>query len=410
LEEENPTYTVSVLNTAIKQHVESQEGFQDVKVKGEISNFSAPKSGHWYFSLKDDNSQIRCAMFRSANIRVNFEPEVGMSVVIKGDVTIYHDRGELQIVATEMRPEGIGALHKALLQLIEELRKEGLFEVARKRSIPRYPRRIGVVTSPTSAAFRDMIKVARRRFPGIEIIISPAFVQGDDAPESMVGALDLLETQHKANPIEVLVIGRGGGSAEDLWCFNDPTLARRLAEFPVPVVSGIGHEIDITIADMVADLRAATPTAAFEIILPQRADVYQQVTTKEMYIDKYIEAFLQELRDSVDLLASSRTLTRPEEALTPRHQRLDELTVRLDRAYTLEVTKAKGKFEPLAASLERLSPQATLERGYALVEGASGIIKGKDDVKSGEDINITLIDAKLGATVKKVEEQKWKKK
>jgi exodeoxyribonuclease VII large subunit len=370
-------YTVSVLNSWIKSILDNREELKGIKLKGEIFGFSNPKSGHWYFSLKDEDSQIRCAMFKGQNLRVNFRPEDGMSVVIKGDVSVYHARGEYQVVATEMRPEGEGALHKALQQLVELLEKEGLFAPEHKKPIPKYPRRVGVVTSPTSAAFRDMQEVALQRFPGIEIILSGAFVQGDDAAASMIAALDLLEEHHKKEPIDVAVIGRGGGSAEDLWCFNDKGLAQRIFEFPIPIVAGIGHEIDTTIADLVADLRAATPTAAFEAILPDWTAVFEQVGVMDLYLDKFIEAFLRELRDEVDMLVSVRAFLRPEEALTPKHQRLDELQVRLDRDFELELTKFKGRLEPLAASLKRLSPEATLERG---------------------------------ATVNTKEEKKWKKK
>lgn len=397
------------MNALVKSLIDSQDQFKGITIKGEVSGLTMAQSGHWYFSLKDDNSTISVIMYRNNTLRVNFEMKSGITVIVKGSVGVYAQRGVYQIVAEEIKPEGKGSLHEALLKLMEKLKGQGLFEETRKKALPLFPSRIGVIASPTSAAFRDIERVAQRRFPGVEIVLSGCLVQGESAPASIIQAIDLIEQHHRTNPLDVVVLSRGGGSPEDLWCFNDEGLAKRIFDLDIPVVTGIGHEIDISIADMVADVRAATPTAAMELVLPDRTEVQGRVRELEEDLHFIVSAKIGQLKEEVDHLHSSRVLQEPGEPLRERQRILDEASNRMDRAFSHSLTCFRGELEPLSTALEKLSPVSTLDRGYAIVESGSSVVSDPGQVNIDDNIKITLSKGGLEAVVTKKEGTRWKK-
>ncbi len=352
--------SVGDLNRAIAASLE--ERFDAVLVSGEISNFKAYDSGHWYFSLKDEEGQIRCVMFRGRNSQVGFMPQSGDLVEVSANLGMYVPRGDIQLTIQTLRRAGMGGLYEAFLKLKAKLAKEGLFDLDRKRAIPTHPRSIGIITSPQAAALKDVLSTLARRAPHIPIVIYPTLVQGPDAPAGIISALKAAE---KENAVDVILLVRGGGSIEDLWAFNDEKLAYAISQSPIPIVSGVGHETDATIADFVADLRAPTPTGAAELAAPRRDQMLQE-------LDAIMQALFQRVSQRVEREAQTldQLALRLSHALPNPDRMREQITSwqqRLTQAWLVRVESWKRNQSHYRSQLEMLNPQRTLERGYAVI-------------------------------------------
>ena len=359
--------TVGELAMRIKAHLEDQ--FPAVWVEGEISNLRTPSSGHAYFTLKDDTAQLRCVLFRGRGRRVAFQPEDGMQVLAFGGLDVYLARGEYQLVVELLEPKGVGALQLAFEQLKRRLEAEGLFDVARKRPLPPFPRTIGIVTSPTGAAIRDMLHVIDRRFADLRILITPVRVQGEEAPGEIVAALRDLQA---VEDLDVIIVGRGGGSIEDLWAFNDERVARAIAGCRVPVISGVGHETDFTIADFVADLRAPTPSAAAEVVVQEKLQVARALVSLYEALKQAMASRLERDRERVEVLGKRRVLTDAARALRDLYRRVDELTSRLTRAMRGSERQATHRLSLARNALRSLNPVARIANGAVLLAQLRG--------------------------------------
>ena len=390
--------SVHQLNLQVKQLIEGSTGV--VWVQAEISNFKAHTSGHFYFSLKDKNSQISSVMFRGNNGRLKFRPTDGMEVLVRGRISVYEPRGSYQIVCDLMEPVGAGALQKAFEQLKEKLKLEGLFESARKRAIPAYPRHVAIVTSPTGAAIRDMMNVLSRRARGIQITVIPTLVQGAGSAEQIVSALKKSWT---IPGVDVIIIGRGGGSIEDLWAFNDETLARTIVASPFPIISAVGHEIDFTISDFVADLRAPTPSAAAELVAKSSDELMQKVLQLRRLLVISKKRTLESFKQKLALLRNA--LVDPQKKLQELTQRNDELLLRLDLARKNIFERKRQRLEHKMSLLDSLSPLRVVDRGYALVTKDEAVIKTARDVKKGDQLNIRLSQGSLQVSVETVKKE-----
>lgn len=352
---ERRVLTVSALTALVRGLLE--ENFDQVWVEGEISNIACPQSGHCYFTLKDPGAQIRCVMFRGAFRTLKFTPRDGMRVLLRARMTLFEPRGEYQLSVDSMEPQGIGGLQLAFIQLKERLAKEGLFSEAHKREIPKLPRRIGVVTSPTGAAIRDILTVLSRRFANVELLIAPVRVQGEGAAQEIAAAIGDL---NRFGKVDVMIVGRGGGSLEDLWAFNEEVVARAIHRSTVPVISAVGHEIDFTIADFVADLRAATPSAAAELVVRSKKELTAELEALTHRLEVYQLRRLERSRALVTAL--SRAVTDPSRILGHLAQRVDSLDARLVREAGLILDDASERIVTLAARLARQTPALTLRR------------------------------------------------
>ena len=359
--------TVGELAMRIKAHLEDQ--FPAVWVEGEISNLRIPSSGHAYFTLKDDTAQLRCVLFRGRGRRVAFQPEDGMQVLAFGGLDVYLARGEYQLVVELLEPKGVGALQLAFEQLKRRLEAEGLFDAARKRGLPPFPRTIGIVTSPTGAAIRDMLHVIGRRFADLRILITPVRVQGEEAPGEIVAALRDLQA---VEDLDVIIVGRGGGSIEDLWAFNDERVARAIAGCRVPVISGVGHETDFTIADFVADLRAPTPSAAAEVVVQEKLQVARALVSLYEALKQAMASRLERDRERVEVLGKRRVLTDAARALRDLYRRVDELTSRLTRAVRGSERQATHRLSLARNALRSLNPVARIANGTVLLAQLRG--------------------------------------
>jgi len=433
--------SVSELNHQARHLLESS--FMQVWVEGELSGFSRPSSGHWYFSLKDRKCQVRCAMFRGLNQRIRTLPKEGDQVRIRGKVTLYENRGDFQIIVEHIEPAGLGALQQAFDELKRKLLAEGLFDNARKKPLPSLPKHIGVVTSPTGAAIHDILTVLARRCPAIPVTLYPTAVQGEAATSDIVRAIERAQAHGVA---DVLIIGRGGGSLEDLWCFNEEAVARAIAACTIPTVSAVGHEVDVTIADFVADLRAPTPSAAAEKISPDQSDWLKQLREREFRLSNAMELALKRLNTQLGHLAAR--LRDPRRELLEKAQRMDELELRLGKAIRQRlstvstrndhlrqrlVMQSPGRqlsqnqatvnritdqlvslmqqglryrrenLEHAAQTLNVVSPLATLGRGYAIVRDSDGrIIREASAVSAGETVSARVAKGELTAKVTSV--------
>ncbi len=439
--------TVSELAMRIKAQLEDQ--FPAVWVEGEISNLRTPSSGHAYFTLKDAGAQLRCVLFRGRGRRVAFQPEDGMQVLAFGGLDVYLARGEYQLVVELLEPKGVGALQLAFEQLKRKLAAEGLFEEARKRPLPPFPRTIGIVTSPTGAAIRDMLHVIGRRFADLRILVTPVRVQGEEAPGEIVGALQDLES---VEDLDVVIVGRGGGSIEDLWAFNDERVARAIAACRVPVISAVGHETDFTIADFVADLRAPTPSAAAELVVREKLQVARALVTLYENLKQAMADRLERERERVEALGKRRVLTDAARALRDLYRRVDDLTTRLTRAVrgserqathrlslarnalrslnpvariangTVLLTQLRGRlasaavhsvkvsrhrFDAAVGRLDSLSPLAVLGRGYSLTRllPSGAIVRSAAQTRPGDAVEILLHQGALEARVERLKER-----
>ncbi len=397
-----PVLSVRELTQHVKRIIEKDQLLQAVWVRGEISNFKWHSSGHIYFTLKDESSQVKCVMFRSSAQRLRFRPDNGMQVIVGGSVTVFERDGAYQLYASEMEPAGVGALHLEYEQLKQRLADEGLFDAALKRPLPLLPRRVGIITAPTGAAIRDMITIARRRFPSVRLVIAPALVQGSEAPASLIRSLELTA---RLPEVDVIIIGRGGGSLEDLWAFNNEALARAIRACPVPVVSAVGHETDFTIADFAADLRAPTPSAAAELVIPSRSELRGQVDGLRIRLAAAARRAVERKRTRLKSFADRPVLQRPEARLLQDRQRLDDLVRRLGFIGGRMLQADRRELRSLAGRLDALSPLAVLSRGYAIARDREGrVIKEAGQVSQGDSIQVMLHRGQIEARVESVRE------
>ena len=398
-------FSVSQLNEYIKMLLEGNPNLKDVWVQGEISGAKLYSSGHLYFSLKDSDSVISAVMFKNFMMRMEFDPENGMKVVAHGRVSAYPPRGQYQFIVDRMIPDGAGALAVAFEQLKARLGAEGLFDPARKRPLPAHPRRIGVVTSPSGAAVHDIIRVAKKRCPSTEILIFPSLVQGAEAPAYLRGGIQYFNAV-KDDPeqgVDLIIIGRGGGSAEDLWGFNDERLARAVAASEIPVVSAVGHEVDFTICDFVADLRAATPSAAAELSLPDKGDLTRQVQSLTTRLNAAQTTRLRRYRTQLDRLSAARVLTSPEGVYRLRRETVTALEKRLNLSVSRRLTFKRKSMERAVASLAALNPLSVLSRGYALVQTEAGkVIPAAAELKVGDRVSLRFADGIAKVAVEEI--------
>ena len=441
---ERKIWSVTELTARISNVLAAQ--FSNLWIEGEVSNCHAAQSGHLYFTLKDTKAQVKCVCFRNQAMRLKFRPEDGLKLIVRGSISVYEPRGEYQIYVEHIEPSGVGALQLAFEQLKKRLEAEGLFEEARKKPLPMLPRRIGMVTSPRGAAVRDIIRILRRRFPNLLLILYPVRVQGDGAAEDIVAALKYF---NRKQLVDVILLARGGGSIEDLWAFNEEAVARAIAACTIPVVSGVGHETDFTIADFVADVRASTPSAAAEVVVQSRQEFQRHLKELEHKISQQMRYLLLESRHRLKELATHMGFRRLEELLRRHRQQTDELTShlasalqgRIDRLwdrYTIAGTRMASldlrarirtlglrlvqrsaelgvrmervlagktkQLERLRLQLEERSPLRVLERGYAICTDVEGnVVRAADQVAVGAEIQVQLARGRLGAEVRRRE-------
>jgi exodeoxyribonuclease VII large subunit len=441
----NDVFTVTQLNQRAKQLLEIT--FSSIKVEGEISNLSRPSSGHWYFTLKDKGAQVRCAMFRSRTAQIKFQPKEGDQIVVRGKVSLYENRGDYQLIVDAMKPAGEGQLQQAFIQLKQKLGAEGLFALESKQALPTRIKRIAVITSPTGAAIHDILTVLKRRFPAIEVDIYPVQVQGQDAARQIIWSINQANTDARA---DVIIAGRGGGSIEDLWCFNDENLARTIFNSRLPVVSAVGHEVDFTIADFVADVRAPTPSAAAEMLSPDQQEYWQRLKMLSERLEKTTQ---QQLKNKHwQLQSAQRGLQHPGDKLTQYAQTLDMLELRMQQSQknqlnhlqlrlnnsqqklqrqspvnTLQkietqlsylqqrlataikqvISNKKERLQQHALLLNAVSPLQTLGRGYAILQTESDtVVRDSHDVKKGDVLSARIGHGQLNLIVEKVKHER----
>jgi exodeoxyribonuclease VII large subunit len=391
------SWSVSELNRYIKDLLESDHNLADVWVQGEISNFSQPRSGHLYFTLKDGGAALRCVMWRNAAIRLPSLPRDGDAVEVHGAVSVYEAGGQYQLYVDRIRPRGEGALYQEFLRLKAKLEAEGLFDEARKRAIPARPRCIGIVTSPTGAALRDILNTLRRRYPLAEVVLAPSPVQGEEAPAGILKALHLLNTLVKP---DVILLARGGGSIEDLWAFNHEAVARAIALSDAPVISGVGHQTDFTIADFVADLRAPTPTAAAELATPDRLDLAANLADLSGRLSRALQSQTSALRWACNDLAIRLARNSPVSRIQSDRQHLDELSNRAARGLSHHLQLLHARLRGLERRLAALNPQAILQRGFAIITLVDGsLVSRVSQAHPGERLSVRLSDGKFAAQV-----------
>jgi exodeoxyribonuclease VII large subunit len=441
---QNPDiYTVSRLNSEVRLTLELQ--FQTLWLQGEISNFVAAASGHWYFSLKDSAAQVKCAMFKMANRNSSFRPQNGQQVLIRARISVYEPRGEYQLLAEFIESAGSGLLKQQFEQLKAKLQAEGLFDPARKKALPAQVQRVGIITSPTGAAVRDIVTVLQRRAPGIEIIIYPSQVQGDTAAAQL---RTMLSTAIRRNEVDVLIIGRGGGSLEDLWCFNDELLCRAVAACPIPIVSAVGHEIDFALTDFVADVRAPTPSAAAELVSPDQRHLLERIVRLRSALIQAQRARMQQVAPKLLNLRQRLLALHPKRRLQQQQQRLDELQLRLStsikralgsaqqqqqyldkslrqlsplktllahsqhinqlerrlsNAQQLQLKHSKQQLAQLSAQLNAVSPLATLARGYSITfDAKQQVVTASSQLTAGDKVSVKLAEGGFDAEVTKL--------
>jgi exodeoxyribonuclease VII large subunit len=394
-----PTWSVSELTHYLRELLESDNALQDVWVVGEVSNLSRPVSGHLYFTLKDGAAALRCVMWRALVLNQTFTPQDGDAIEIHGRLGIYETAGNYQLYADRIRPAGIGVLYQEFLRLKERLEAEGLFDPARKRLLPRWPQTIGIVTSPTGAALRDMLDTIRRRYPLARVILAPTPVQGEEAPAGIQLALESLN--RIARP-DVILVARGGGSIEDLWAFNDERVARAIAASAAPVIAGVGHETDFTIADFAADLRAPTPTAAAELSTPDRADLRLALSEQERALGRSFARSLIILQRGLDYTRSRLLSRTPLTRILRDRQQVDELFRRGAAALGHRVKIERARLTGLDLRLAALNPVAVLDRGYAIVRHEDGrLVRSVNQVKAMDGLEVRVSDGQFAVRVER---------
>ena len=397
---EQHIFGVTEVNGLVKLLLDNEPMLQNICVRGELSNYKMYPSGHHYFSLKDQEGAIRCVMFKGSAMRLRFRPENGMKVVVTGRVTVFPRDGAYQLYCSTMTPEGVGDLAVAFEQLKAKLYAEGLFDPAHKKPLPAYPEKIAIVTSSAGAAVHDMIRILRRRYPIAKVILLPVRVQGAEAPPEIAGAIRYAD---KWKIGDVIITGRGGGSMEDLWAFNDERVARAIYACETPVISAVGHEPDVTISDFVADARASTPSNAAEIAVPDQVELLRWLRGAEERMEQSETARLEALRQKLDTLASKRVMTDQLAYVQDKRMALIHVQQRLGDLADGQLARKRQSFAALAASLDAMSPLKVLGRGYAMVQNDAGqILKNCRDVTAGERVSVTLGEGGFSATVEEV--------
>lgn len=395
--------TVSQLNRYVRSLIESDAQLGQVLLSGEISNFvNHYKSGHLYMSLKDENAVVKAVMFRSQAMHLRFVPENGMKVIARARVSLYEKDGAFQVYIDDLQPDGAGALQVAFEQLKNRLSAEGLFDESRKRPLPRYPKRVGVITAATGAAVRDIFNVLGRRYPLAEVVLLPVLVQGEGAPAQLVQALTTFENMRKTDAPhtpDVIIIGRGGGSLEDLWAFNDETVARAVANCTIPVISAVGHETDFTICDFVADLRAPTPSAAAELAVPDTRELSERILMLRSAAGRALNVALTHRQNKLSLLKSKRCLTSPLYSVEERMMRLDGIVKRFSASAKLALSRADRRLAAAAGKLHVLSPLQVISRGYATVHTDKGLVHSVNDVVIDELLAVRVADGTIRCKV-----------
>lgn len=400
---EHNVLSVTQVNEYIKGLFDASRFLQDVYIKGEISNFTNHyKTGHLYFTLKDEGGVLRAVMFRFNAVNLPFEAENGMKVVAHGRISSYVKDGSYQLYVDSMEPDGIGALYVAFEQLKEKLSKEGLFDNRYKKPIPKYPSKIGIVTSPTGAAIRDMINVSKRRFPMAEIVLFPCLVQGDNAPEQIAQGIKFFNTRFE---VDTIIIGRGGGSLEELWAFNDENLARVIFASKIPIISAVGHETDFSISDFVSDMRAPTPSAAAELALPDHFKEREKLSLVEAGMKKDLYRRISSYSARLDEISKKRCLTSPSAFIDDKRLTLDNVSNKLLDKITSLFDKKSSNLALTTASLEALNPLKVIARGYSAVYKKDGkLIKSIKDVSVNDEITFKTVDGSVKATVDEIGE------
>lgn len=393
--------SVSQLNRYIKMNFDADENLANIFISGEISNFTNHyRTGHLYFTLKDDSAAVRAVMFNSSAKRLKFMPEDGMKVIARGRVSVYEASGQYQLYVDDMQPDGVGALNLAYEQLKEKLQKEGLFSEHHKKPLPPYPEKVGVITSPTGAAVRDIINVLGRRFPYAEIVFCPVLVKGEGAHLQLTDAVNLFNSERAA---DVIIIGRGGGSIEDLWEFNDEGLARAVYNSEIPVISAVGHETDFTICDFVADMRAPTPSAAAELAVPDANELQYALSALKNRMFLNVSSGIADRRSRLEYLTSKGALKSPDEMLSNRSQRLDTAFSKMLSSYENRIGGKKVEFISAATALSKLDPMSVLMRGFAFVSDKNGKnVYSSQALAKGDKINVRFHDGSAVCEVKEI--------
>ena len=399
---EFPTFSVSGLNQYIKSVLDRDEFLNGVFVRGEISNYKCYPSGHHYFTLKDAEGALRCVLFRREATRLRFRPENGMKVVAFGRVTVFPRDGQYQLYCSDLICDGVGDLSVAFEQLKNKLAAEGLFAPERKRLLPAYPSKIALITSPAGAAVRDMLRILKARWPLADVVLIPSSVQGAEAPGELCRAFSLVPY---CEGVDLVIAGRGGGSMEDLWCFNDESVARAIATCPVPVVSAVGHEPDFTIADFVADLRAATPSNGAELATPDRQELQAQLRGMAQRMDRTLTRRVSRERERLERLRRSRVLRDPMTPIQDRRLLLDRLQERMSGVLSAQLREQRGELAALAAALDAMSPLKVLARGYSIArDEQGGLIRRVEDVKEEQKLRLRVSDGEVLCRVEGVEQ------
>ena len=395
---QTPLWSVSELTRYVRDLIESDQNLQDIWVQGEVSNLSRPTSGHMYFTLKDTSCSLRCVMWRNTVQQQAYLPKDGEAIEVHGAINVYEAAGQYQLYADLIRPAGEGALYQEFIRLKARLEAEGLFDAERKRPIPAWPVRVGIVTSPTGAALRDILNTLRRRYALLEIILAPTQVQGDAAPDGIIRALEKLNRLCKP---DLIILARGGGSIEDLWAFNEERVARAIAASQAPVISGVGHETDFTIADFVCDLRAPTPTAAAELATPDKFDLIASLAEMEKRSGRAVEGVVSGKRWELNRMENQLVMRSPQNRVRSDRQRLDELmrrsAIALDHRFKLQRSHLEGRRD----RLESLNPIAVLRRGFAVVSHTDGrLVRSVQQVQFGDSLDVQVSDGSFGVEVR----------
>lgn len=382
--------SVSEITGLIKQTLE--ENFSEVSVIGEISNFKAHVSGHWYFTLKDSNAQVSCTMWRGVNNYVFFTPQDGMKVIIRGRVTVYPPRGSYQIDVRSMKPAGVGELQAAFEKLKQKLSAEGLFDQQFKKPIPKFPKKIGIVTAIDGAAFQDMKSIAARRFPLVEIVIASSKVQGEGSAEDIAAKIKLLNQQ---KDIDLIIVGRGGGSLEDLWAFNEEVVARAIFDSRIPIISAVGHEIDFTISDYVADLRAATPSAAMELATPDKDELFAFIDEFFYYFPEKMLEIILNYKEEISKLVSSYGFRLPQDLISNKSQQLDNIVYRFQNNYESKLSAVKNCLALLESRIQSHNIDNVLRKGFAIVRQDEKFVTRKKNLMSEKSFEIKFFDGEI---------------
>ena len=402
--EKTHIYSVWEITRYIKQKLDSDELLRDIYVKGELSNVSQPTSGHVYFTLKDEYAELRCVMFRDRNALLKFTLEDGMSVIVRGHISVYEKRGKYQLYVEELQESGIGELYRAFEQLKKKLKDEGMFDAAYKKPIPAIPRTIGIITSPTGAAIRDMINITKRRFPHVHILLAPVAVQGEEAAPQIVNAIKLMNrVNSELMKVDVLVVGRGGGSIEELWAFNEESVARAIFASEIPVISAVGHETDFTISDFVADRRAATPSEAAELVVPDKRQIEKNLSAFELQLRQNIYKMIEEQRRRLESIEKNVLFRTPTERINQYRQTVDELKRTLIAEVIHRVQLHKKELQALTGKLDALSPRAILKRGYSICLKEQKVVRSVKDITTGDMLRVLFRD---GEAISEVKEKK----